>query len=326
MKRYDTFGLPLRCFAVTATACLVGGTASAQPGASDPMIRADASEQVSDHVHVMLDRNVSFVPNVGIIVGDRATLIVDTGLGNANGRTVLEEARRLSDNEIFYLTATHFHPEHDLGAMAFPDAATMVRWSGQQAEADSQGIATIERFSSFSPVVAGLLEDAAYRAPDVLFDDTVTIELGGVRVVATGVGPNHTLGDTVFWVEEDAVLFTGDVVMSVFPSVSGQFGDIDKWLDNLEAFNRLNPAIVVPAHGRLGDVDLVRRYRAYLETVREQVSRQKAAGGSLEQITAMLSPQLADEFADLAPATGSPAGRINAAIQAAYGGSQLSVN
>lgn len=299
-------------------AYLTAGSASGQPAASDPMIRANASEQVSDHVHVILDQNVGFVPNVGIVVGDRATLIVDTGLGNANGRTVLAEARRLADNEIFYLTATHFHPEHDLGAMAFPDSATMVRWSGQQAEADSQGAATIERFSSFSPVVADLLEDAEYRAPDILFDDTVTIDLGGVRVVATGVGPNHTLGDTVFWVEEDAVLFTGDVVMSVFPSVGGQFGDIDRWLANLEAFNRLSPAIVVPAHGRLGGVDLVRRYRAYLETVRERVARLRMAGESLEQITTTLSAQLADEFADLTPATGSPTGRINAAIQAAF--------
>jgi glyoxylase-like metal-dependent hydrolase (beta-lactamase superfamily II) len=194
----------------------------------------------------------------------------------------------------------------------------MVRWTGQQAEADTQGSATIERFSSFSPVVAELLSDAEYRAPDILFEDSVTIDLGGVSVVAMGAGPNHTLGDTIFWVPEDRVLFTGDLVMSVFPSVSGQFGDIDKWLRNLEDFNRLNPAVVVPAHGRLGDVDLIRQYRAYLETVRERVLNRGAAGESLEQITNSLSAELAAEFSDLVPATGSPAGRINAAIQAAY--------
>jgi glyoxylase-like metal-dependent hydrolase (beta-lactamase superfamily II) len=282
------------------------------------MIRANASEQISEHVHVIEDRNAQFVPNVGIVIGDRATLIVDTGLGTANGEVVLAEARRLADNEIFYITATHFHPEHDLGALAFPAAATMLRWSGQQAEADTQGEATIARFSSFSPAVAELLAGVTYREPDILFDDSITIDLGGVRVVATGVGPNHTLGDTVFWVEGDRVLFTGDVVMSVFPAVNGQAGNLDKWLDNLETFNRLDPAVVVPAHGRLGGVDLVRAYRSYLETVRERVRAEKRAGASLESVTSNLVDELAREFADLAPPTGSPAGRISAAIQAAY--------
>jgi glyoxylase-like metal-dependent hydrolase (beta-lactamase superfamily II) len=114
------------------------------------------------------------------------------------------------------------------------------------------------------------------------------------------------------------VLFTGDVVMSVFPAVSGQFGDIDKWLLNLAAFNLLNPTTVVPAHGRLGGVELVRRYRRYLETVRERVLDMKNAGDSIQEITATLTAEIAAEFSDLAPSGGNPSGRINAAIQAAY--------
>jgi glyoxylase-like metal-dependent hydrolase (beta-lactamase superfamily II) len=284
------------------------------------MIRTDATEQIAAHVYVILDENVPFVPNVGIVVGERATLIVDTGLGTANGRIVLEEARKLSANETFYLTATHFHPEHDLGALGFPESARMVRWSAQQAEADSQGAATIERFSGFSGVAAELLEGVEYRTPDMLFEDTLTIDLGGVRVVASGVGPNHTLGDTVFWVEGDRVLFTGDVVMSVFPSVSAQAADLDKWLRNLDTFEALDPAVIVPAHGRLGDVELVRDYRSYLGAVRERVLAGKRRGESAETLVATLGPALAEEFARLAPATGAPTGRINAAIQAAYRG------
>lgn len=292
--------------------------ALAQQAPPAPMIRENASQQISAHVHVILDRNVSFVPNVGIVIGDRATLIVDTGLGEANGRIVLGEARRLSDNDAFYLAATHFHPEHDLGATAFPRSARVVRWSEQQAEADSQGEAMVARFSGFSSIVAELLDGAEYRTADILFDDSLTIDLGGVRVIALGAGPNHTLGDTVFWVPEDRVLFTGDVVMSVFPAVNGQAGDIDKWLRNLEDFNRLDPVVVVPAHGRLGGLDLIRQYRAYLETVRQRVHERKRAGDTPEQIAESLTPQIARDFPELTPPAGAPEGRINAAIQAAY--------
>ena len=57
-----------------------------------------------------------------------------------------------------------------------------------------------------------------------MFDDDLTLDLGGVRVRLSGVGPNHTRGDTVMYVEEDRVLLTGDVVMPVFPAASAQVG------------------------------------------------------------------------------------------------------
>ena len=111
---------------------------SQQPAATAPLIKRGATMKISEHAYVILDDNVGFVPNVGIVVGERATLIVDTGMGPDNGAIVLEEARKLSDNTEFYLTATHFHPEHDLGATAFPASAKMIRWRGQQAEIDAR--------------------------------------------------------------------------------------------------------------------------------------------------------------------------------------------
>jgi glyoxylase-like metal-dependent hydrolase (beta-lactamase superfamily II) len=306
----------------TVAAALVAaflGSALAQPAAGPPpLIKQDAARKVADHTFVILDDNVGMVPNVGIVVGERATLIVDTGLGERNGAIVLAEARKLGDNAEFYLTATHFPPEHDLGATAFPADAKMVRWRTQQAEAEEQGQQMIDRFSSFSPVVAELLSGARFRAVDTLFDDEVRLDLGGVHVQVKGVGPNHTRGDTVMFVEEDSVLFTGDVVMSVFPSANGQVGSVDKWLTNMAEFEALAPAVVVPAHGRLGDVQTIRRYRDYLTAVRDDTRAAKRQDKSLEETQQSLAPALAQRFADLAPANGQSAGRINAAIQAAY--------
>ena len=54
-----------------------------------PLIDQDKTLKISAHVYVILDDDVSFVPNVGIVVGDRATLVIDTGLGLPNGEIVL---------------------------------------------------------------------------------------------------------------------------------------------------------------------------------------------------------------------------------------------
>jgi glyoxylase-like metal-dependent hydrolase (beta-lactamase superfamily II) len=304
--------------AILLSTCLIGAAAAQPPPGPPPIIKQGAAKKVAEHTFVILDDNVGMVPNVGIVVGERATLIVDTGLGERNGAIVLAEARKLGLNTKFYVTATHFHPEHDLGATAFPDDAEMVRWRVQQTEADEQGQQMIDRFASFSPANAELLAGARFRAVDTLFDDEVRLDLGGVHVRVKGVGPNHTRGDTAMFVEEDRVLFAGDVVMSVFPSASAQAGSIDKWIENMNAFEALRPAVVVPAHGRLGDVGFIRRYREYLTAVRDETRAAKRQGSSLEQAQEALASALAQRFSALAPSTGQPTGRINAAIQMAY--------
>src|SRR5712691_5471554 len=100
---------------------------AAPPPPADPLIKESAIEKVSDHVYVISDLNVSLVPNVGIIVGNKATLVVDTGLGPRNGQTVLRVTSNVSKNADLYVVSTHFHPEHALGEPAFPATTKIIR-------------------------------------------------------------------------------------------------------------------------------------------------------------------------------------------------------
>src|SRR5690606_1022312 len=86
------FAAPARTLVIAAAAILAAGGATAQPVAPpEPIINPDAMRKVSEHVYVIPDDYVGFVPNVGIVVGDRATLVIDTGMGERNGRIVLEQ-------------------------------------------------------------------------------------------------------------------------------------------------------------------------------------------------------------------------------------------
>src|SRR5262247_2432748 len=95
-----------------------------------PIVKVEGLRQVSPHVHVIPDNSVPLVPNVGFIVGDRAALVIDTGLGPRNGAAVYEVAKKLAPTQALYLVTTHVHPEHDLGAQAFPDT-TLIRSADQ---------------------------------------------------------------------------------------------------------------------------------------------------------------------------------------------------
>jgi hypothetical protein len=116
-----------RVFAA-AFAMLVGAVAAHGQGGQggqqgpDPLVKENATVKLAEHTYAIPDGNVGGVPNVGIIVGSRATLVIDPGLGRRNGETVLRETMKVSKNAELYVATTHFHPEHTTGYVAFPTA------------------------------------------------------------------------------------------------------------------------------------------------------------------------------------------------------------
>src|SRR6186997_2807612 len=118
--------------AILASSAVLGLLATAptfarQRGpAPDPLVRANATIKVAPHTYVIPDGNVGLVPNVGIVVGSRATLVIDPGLGRRNGETVLTEVAKVSGNGTLFIATTHFHPEHTTGYVAFPASAKYI--------------------------------------------------------------------------------------------------------------------------------------------------------------------------------------------------------
>ena len=101
-----------------------------------PLVQENKTIKVSEHVYAIPDGRVNLVPNIGIIVGNRATLVVDAGMGPRNGQTVLRELAKVSKNTDLYFTTTHFHPEHMTGVQAFPANTIIIRPEVQQEEVD----------------------------------------------------------------------------------------------------------------------------------------------------------------------------------------------
>lgn len=274
-----------------------GGPASAQANSPvPPLIREGVTEKISAHVHVIPDNGVSLVPNVGIVVGSKATLVVDTGLGARNGATVMREVAKVGTNADVYLVTTHVHPEHDLGAMAFPPDTKMLRSRAQEEEIAATGMETATRFAGLSALNAELLKDAAFRKADITFDREHTLDFGDVKVRLLAVGPSHTRGDTVFYVEPDGVLFSGDLAMTALPSFASPASSLRQWLESLDRVEALRPKRIVPSHGPMGDAGLIANYRTFLTTVRRRTGELKAQGRSLDDTVAQLQKELSDRY------------------------------
>src|SRR5688572_33013103 len=91
---------------------LYGQQAAAPAPAS--LVGAGATEKLTAHVRAIPDGSASLVPNVGIVVGSKAVLVIDTGMGARNAETVLREVAKVSPEagkgKTIYLVTTHVHP------------------------------------------------------------------------------------------------------------------------------------------------------------------------------------------------------------------------
>ena len=267
----------------------VSSSVSAQ---QDPLVRENATVKVAEHTYVIPDFNVGLVPNVGIVVGSRATLVIDPGLGRRNGDVVLREVARVSRNAELYIASTHFHAEHTTGYLAFPATAKYVNSTVQEAEFAEGGARQIENFAGRSPMNAELLKGATGRKADITFDRDYTLDLGGVRVRMLVVGPTHTRGDTAFHVEGDGVLFAGDVVMNNSFVAANAGSSVKAWLAAFDAFDAMKPRTIVPAHGPVGDGTLIPAQRAVMQTIQTRVRELKAQGRSADEAAAAVQKEL----------------------------------
>jgi glyoxylase-like metal-dependent hydrolase (beta-lactamase superfamily II) len=294
-------------FAALVVALAVPAAAQAP---RDPMVRENATQKLSDHVWAISDENTPMVPNVGFIVGAKGVLVVDTGMGARNGEIVLREARKVAPGRQIYLVTTHFHPEHDLGAGAFPADTRMIRSRDQEAEIAESGLQMANLFSQRSAFIADLLKGAQFRKADITFDTEHRLDLGGVTVRIMAMGANHTWGDTAAWVEPDRVLFTGDVAMVPLPVFGSPRSRLSHWLASLDKLEALKPTRVVASHGPFTDVSAIRNYRTYLTTVRDRTAAVKKQGKSVDEAVATVTTELASRYPDK--------GRVTSAVRAAY--------
>jgi glyoxylase-like metal-dependent hydrolase (beta-lactamase superfamily II) len=235
--------------------------------------------KVSDHVWAIMGW-----PNIAIVVGNRATLVVDTGLGPKNGATIAKVVAKLAPgNSKLFLTTTHFHPEHAGGDAGFPAGTILVRPAVQQREMELHGKEMIELFSGRSPQFKELLANATLRSPDITFDQEARLDLGGVTARLLWFGGAHTKGDELVFVEPDRTLVSGDVVQNkVVPGIFRDGGTPGSWLAVLDKVAALNPLHVLPDHSAPGDGSLVALEKQFISDLRNAALALKKNSVSVE--------------------------------------------
>lgn len=192
-------------------------------------------EQVADDAWAALAAPDTGAANAGFIrVGD-STIVFDTFSSIEAGEQLRIAAEVVAP--VAYAINSHWHGDHVNGNKRFEDVPIV----------STERTRELMEERSIDPVL-----------PTDVFHER--LELAGAVIETLGGG--HTESDAFLWYED--TVFTGDlVVIDSEPSVGE--GDVEHWLEILDAFEARRPRVIVPGHGSLGSVADIPPLRRYLE-------------------------------------------------------------
>jgi glyoxylase-like metal-dependent hydrolase (beta-lactamase superfamily II) len=187
-------------------------------------------------------------PNTGVIVGDEDVMVLDTQATPVMAQDVIARIRGVTDKPINYVVLTHYHAVRVLGASAYgarhiiasQDTRDLIEERGAQDMASEIG-----RFPRLFRSVESI---PGLTWPNVTFRGEMRLWLGKKEVRLLQLGRGHTKGDTVAWLPESEVLFTGDLVEFGATPYTGD-AYLHDWASTLSRLAALKPRALVPGRG-----------------------------------------------------------------------------
>ncbi len=219
--------------------------------------------------------NQGHTSNAGFVVTDEGVVVYDALGTPPLGFELIRRIREVTEQPIQYVIAGHYHADHIYGLQAFDDH-TDAKIIGQARARDyigSPGAAA--RLEQRRGVLAPWVdEDTQIIPPDEFFEDEYTLRLGGKTFRCVHAGPAHSPDDTIMVVEEDGVVFAGDIVFDGrIPFLGDAALDSENWVKRLEELMEMDLNFLIPGHGEATEhaARAVNFTHGYLVKLREEM-------------------------------------------------------
>ncbi|MGZ3147495.1 MBL fold metallo-hydrolase [Lentzea chajnantorensis] len=245
--------------------------------------------EVAPSVHAYVQPDGSWmINNTGVVVGSDGTLLlVDTTSTEARNRALLASVATVSDAAPNYVVNTHHHGDHTFGNWLVPSSTVIVAHDACRDEVLTAGLLAAQVLTGPD---YGHLE---VRPPSLTYTSSLTLHLGDRVVELHHPGPAHTRGDTVVWLPDERVLFTGDLVFAGGQPFLAE-GSISGYLSALEFLRAFDAEVLVPGHGPLlRGADIIRVLDdlvAYTTYLSELAATGHAAGRAPLQVVQGAGP------------------------------------
>jgi glyoxylase-like metal-dependent hydrolase (beta-lactamase superfamily II) len=241
-------------------------------------------------------------PNTGVIIGDDAVMVIDTQATPFMAQRVMERIREVTDKPVKYVLMSHYHAVRVLGAAGYgtPEIIAsrltheMIVERGQQ-DYDSE-LGRFPRLFQGEDTIPGL------TWPTIVFDGKITIDLGNRPVEIWSPGKGHTQGDTIAWLPDQKILYSGDLVEFGATPYTGD-AHLTDWPATLDALRALKPEKLVPGRGdaltTAADCeDAMAGTQAFLTDLFESAKQGRAEGKSLKETFDLAKSRMDPKYGD----------------------------
>ncbi|ARF54568.1 MBL fold metallo-hydrolase [Streptomyces gilvosporeus] len=209
--------------------------------------------------------------NAGFVTDGDTTLVVDTAATEHRARLLRQRIAQSGAATPRMVVNTHHHGDHTYGNGVFAPEATIIGHAACRRELLAAG----RQLHAVWPEVE--YGDIRLTPPTVTFTDELSVHVGGIEVRLLHPGIAHTPGDTVVWLPEQRIVFTGDLVFhGGTPFVF--MGSLSGSLRALELLRSLDAATVVPGHGPVTGPEVYDGIERYLRYVDRLAREGRAAG------------------------------------------------
>lgn len=245
-------------------------------------------QQVTAHVWALEgpaeNRNAENLGNnatFGLIETREGAVLVDPG-GSYKGAAAIDAViSGLTDQPVRFVINTGGQDHRWLGNGYWQAKGAKVIAS-EAALADHQ-----DRASMQLTILSQLIGDAGLAGtepatPDITFEDSYGLTLGGTHISIRHPAAAHTPGDSFVWLEETKTVFTGDIVYVGRVLGIMDFSSSPDWIEAFEALVALEPVHLIPGHGPATTLAVAAADTYdYLVNLRAQIGAHIEEGGDI---------------------------------------------
>ena len=250
-------------------------------------------EQISDSVWSNTEKET--FSQVSFIKLEKSLVFVDSGYYPK----IIKKARKLAEEitglPTKYLIITHHHGDHVLGNQFFDDCEIIstkktfnileelvrTRWRDEN----------LEKIRKENPKEFDILKIVL---PNKTFEGEYKISEGDMvlKIIQTN---GHTAGSCFVYLPKEEVIIGGDLVFShQIPYFGDETADPYLWIEAYEKMIDLNPAIVIPGHGPITDIEQLQLQLEYMKDCINWMIDYIKNGGKKEDLDSMVDFPMLD--------------------------------
>lgn len=264
-------------------------------------------EKITDKVFYMLRSEKTDRSALGLICGDKYSLIVDSGNSPSHAKEFLAEISSMNIPTLKYLVITHYHWDHVFGIKD-------INLTTISSEKTKEELEEMQKYKWDDASLNKYIEEGLYNeftvecikeeipdrenfnvgGLDIIYKDCVEIDLGGVTCIIKVIGGTHTEDSAVIYVPEEKVVFLGDCIYG--SKYNGEYGYTqEKLLPMVDEIQKFDADYFVVSHEELFSKKDIDNLFNQLKIAGEIVDISTSLEGVIEQFSKLYNREPSEE-------------------------------